>query len=66
MSGAIETQEYLNIIENKGFINLKVHKLRKIDLPDSILSVYVNREEMNSIIAENKGIFSITISAEKP
>ena len=40
VSGASEMNEYLKIIENSGFVNVKVHKQKEIRLPDSLLSEY--------------------------
>lgn len=66
VSGASEMTEYLKIIENSGFLNIKVHKQKEIKLPDSILSEYNDQNEMNSYHKGDTGIFSITVSAAKP
>jgi len=65
VSGASELNEYLNIIENCGFIKLKVHKQKEITLPDSLLYEYYDDFERNSFHPGETGIFSITVSAEK-
>jgi len=65
VSGASEMNEYLKIVEDTGFINLKVHKQKEIKLPDSLLAEYNNPAELNSYHAGETGIFSITVSAEK-
>jgi ubiquinone/menaquinone biosynthesis C-methylase UbiE len=66
VSGASEMNEYLKIIENSGFLNVKVHKQKEIKLPDSLLSEYNDSYELNSYHAGDIGIFSITVSAGKP
>ncbi|MCJ7449279.1 MAG: arsenite methyltransferase [Bacteroidales bacterium] len=66
VSGASEMTEYLKIIENSGFLNLKVHKQKEISLPDSLLSKYNDENELNSFNAGDTGIFSITVSADRP
>jgi arsenite methyltransferase len=66
ISGASEMTEYLKIIENSGFLNLKIHKQKEIKLPDSLLSEYNNASETRSFHTGETGIFSITVSAEKP
>jgi len=66
VSGASEMTEYMKIIENSGFLNVKVHKQKEIILPDSLLSEYNDTNELNSYHAGETGIFSITISATKP
>ena len=66
VSGASEMTEYLKIIENSGFLNVKVHKQKEIKLPDSLLSEYNDSNELNSYHNGDTGIFSITVSAERP
>jgi ubiquinone/menaquinone biosynthesis C-methylase UbiE len=66
VSGASEMSEYLNIIESSGFRNVKVHKQKEIALPESILSEYYDDFEINSYHRSEKGIYSITVTAEKP
>jgi len=66
VSGASEMTEYLKIIENSGFLNMKVHKQKEIKLPDSLLSEFNDEKELNSFKTGEIGIFSITVSAEKP
>jgi ubiquinone/menaquinone biosynthesis C-methylase UbiE len=65
VSGASEINEYLKIVENSGFLNVKVHKQKEIRLPDSLLSEFNDPAELNSFHAGDTGIFSITVSAEK-
>ncbi len=65
VSGASELNEYLKIIENLGFIKLKIHKQKEIKLPESLLSEYNDANELNSYRTGDTGIFSITVSAEK-
>ncbi|MCU0473730.1 MAG: arsenite methyltransferase [Bacteroidales bacterium] len=65
VSGASEMNEYLKIIENSGFLNVKVHKQKEIKLPDSLLSEYNNSNELSSYHAGDTGIFSITVTAER-
>jgi len=47
-SGASEMSEYLKIIENLGFLNMKIHKQKEIKLPDSLLSEYNDANELKS------------------
>jgi ubiquinone/menaquinone biosynthesis C-methylase UbiE/bacterioferritin-associated ferredoxin len=66
VSGAIQKQEYLDLIANNGFTNITVQKEKVITVPDDILSGYLNKEEIETFRAGNTGIFSITVYAEKP
>ncbi|MFZ2339537.1 MAG: arsenite methyltransferase [Bacteroidales bacterium] len=66
VSGASEISEYLNIIENSGFRNIKVHKQKEISLPESVLSGFNDKKDLNSFKTGETGIFSITVTAERP
>jgi SAM-dependent methyltransferase len=65
VSGAIAKEEYLGMIKNAGFENIKLEKDKKIVLPDSILLEYLRKEEADEFNACENGIYSITVYAEK-
>jgi arsenite methyltransferase len=65
VSGAIEMNDYLGIINNQGFKNITVHKLKEISLPTELLSNYMTKEETAGFQKGETGIFSITVSAHK-
>lgn len=65
VSGASEITEYLKIVKDTGFLNVSVHKQKEIVLPDSLLSEYNDANELISFHNGDRGIFSITVSAEK-
>ncbi|HEX6983114.1 MAG TPA: arsenite methyltransferase [Balneolaceae bacterium] len=66
VSGAINREEYLAIVKEAGFKNLKVQKEKIIDLPEEILSRYLSDDERRDFKESKTGIFSITLYAEKP
>ena len=66
VSGAIQKDEYLGLIEKNGFTNVVLQKEKVIVLPDDILRNYLNDEELSQYKEGNAGIFSITVYAEKP
>ncbi len=66
VSGAIQMQEYLDIIQDSGFTNVKVQKEKLVDLPNEILDKYLNTEEKNQFKNGEIGIYSITVFGEKP
>jgi len=66
VSGAVQKEEYLQIIRNSGFINLTVQKERRITIPDEILLQFVDADELAKIKQTGLGIYSITVYAEKP
>jgi arsenite methyltransferase len=65
VSGAIDLQEYLDIIGETGFQKITVHKQKEVLLPDEILRKYLDEEEIQRFKKKEIGIFSITVSAEK-
>lgn len=66
VSGAIQMDEYLNLIENAGFKNIKVQAEKKIDLPDQVLYDNFPKNLVDEFKQSNTGIYSITVYAEKP
>jgi len=66
VSGALERDHYMELIAKMGFINITTHKEKEIFLPDSILANYLSKEEIETFRKAGTGIFSITISGEKP
>lgn len=66
VSGAIQRDEYLELIRKAGFENLQVQKQKPIFIPDSILLEYLSPEELKTFVASKTGIVSVTVYAEKP
>jgi ubiquinone/menaquinone biosynthesis C-methylase UbiE len=66
VSGAIQKKEYLDIIRQTGFVNIEVQKEKRIAVPDDILAQYISPEEIEQWKKSGKGIYSITVYAEKP
>ncbi len=65
VAGAIQKTEYLQIIKDIGFVNLKVQKEKPIVIPNDILEKYLSLEETKAFNNGGTGIFSITVYAEK-
>lgn len=65
VSGAIDMDEYLEIINKQGFGEVTIHKLKGIDIPAEILKNYLNESEVRQFKDKETGIFSITVSAKK-
>ncbi len=66
ISGALEYEEYMKLIEKMGFINVTLHKEKEILLPDEVLRPYLSTEEISVFRDSGAGVFSVTISGEKP
>lgn len=66
VSGAIQKDAYMKLIEDKGFINIKLQKEKQIIIPDEILLDYLTEDELVDFNKSKTGIYSITVYAEKP
>ncbi len=66
VAGAIQKEDYLNLIEKAGFQNITIQKEKVIIVPDEILGNYLSVQEIASFKDSETGIFSITVYAEKP
>ncbi len=66
VSGAIQKDAYLQLIEVSGFTDVIIQKEKPIILPDDILKNYLTDEELTVFKNSNTGIFSITVFAKKP
>jgi SAM-dependent methyltransferase len=66
ISGAIQKNEYLDLIKEAGFNNITLQKDKTILIPAEILSSYLNEEEINEYKKSDIRIASVTVYAEKP
>jgi arsenite methyltransferase len=66
VSGAIQKQAYLELIEINGFQDISIQKEKPITIPDDILSTYLSSDEIHQFKSSGAGIFSITVFAWKP
>ncbi len=66
VTGAVQMDEYLDIIQKAGFINIKIQKKKEIDLPSSLYLKYLSQSGWDAYKKNGSGIFSITLFAEKP
>jgi len=65
VSGALQQIDYLQNIENAGFINIKMQKEKPISLPEEVWLRYLKKEEIANYKSKHLGIYSITVYAEK-
>lgn len=66
VSGAIQKQVYLELIDTNGFVNITLQKEKEIVLPDDILKNFLSENEIDEFKKSGSGIYSITVYAEKP
>jgi arsenite methyltransferase len=70
VSGAIQKDAYLQIVEEAGFTGIILQKEREIVLPDELLQKYLTADEIAEYRNQDKGhsargIYSVTVYAEK-
>jgi arsenite methyltransferase len=66
VSGAIQKQVYLDLIEATGFKNITLQKDKPIIIPDDILSNHLSAEEIKEYKTGHTKLTSVTVYAEKP
>jgi SAM-dependent methyltransferase len=66
VSGAVQKQAYMELIEINGFKNITIQAEKPIIIPDDILGAYLSEEEIREFKSSGTGIYSITVFAEKP
>lgn len=66
VSGAIQKQDYLGLIEQNGFTNITLQKEKEIIIPNDILDKYLSAEEIEQLRNGATGIYSVTVFAQKP
>jgi len=65
VSGAIQKEDYLEMVQRNGFKNITLQKEKAITIPDDILRNYLDESEIVEFKTGNVGIFSVTVYAEK-
>lgn len=66
VSGAIQKQDYLALIDAAGFTEVVIQKQKPIIVPDDILGNYLSAEQIAAFRSSGTGIHSITVYGEKP
>ena len=66
VAGAIQKDDYLQLIKDNGFEEMVVQKEKAIHIPDDILQQYLDADQLSAFRNGTTGIFSITVFAQKP
>lgn len=66
VSGAIQEHDYLQLLQDVGFMDVTVQKATVVDLPDDILRSYLSADEITSMRNAGTGIVSVTVYGVKP
>lgn len=65
VAGALQQDEYINIINETGFKDVEIKKTKTIALPDELLLKYLSPDEIENYKKKIEGIYSITVVANK-
>lgn len=66
VSGAVQKDDYLQLITETGFSNIIIQKEKPIIIPDDILQHYLDEAAIKAFRNSDTGIYSLTVYAEKP
>jgi arsenite methyltransferase len=61
IAGAMQQEEYLQVIKDAGFKDIEIKRTKVVDLPDELLSEYLNDEGLKTYKEKFDGIYSITV-----
>lgn len=65
VSGAVQKEDYLNIIAEAGFNEIEIKRTKPIQLPDEVLKKYLSDDQISEFNQSSFGIFSITVTGVK-
>jgi SAM-dependent methyltransferase len=66
VSGALQEDEYLGIIQETGFVDVDVRESRRIEIPDNVLKGFLDDAEIAFIRRSGFQVLSITVTAARP
>jgi SAM-dependent methyltransferase len=65
VSGAIQREQYLQIMQEAGLKSITIQKEKETPVPDEILLNYLDPDQLSEFKKSGTGIYSITVYAEK-
>lgn len=65
ISGALEQEEYLNVIKETGFTGVEIKKSKVVPIPGDLIAQYLKHYNADDLKEGKKGIFSITVVGYK-
>ena len=66
VAGAMQRDDYLQVIQDTGFIDMEVKKEHQFTVSDAILTKYLSEDDINLYRRSNTGVFSLTVFGKKP
>ncbi len=64
VSGAIQKEDYLGLLQKQGFKNITVQRKKTIDLPQDVLAKHLDAKQLKEF-SKSFGIYSISVYGEK-
>ena len=61
VSGALQREEYMDIIEKTGFSQVEIKTEKEIRLPEELLRSILDEQQLQDFLNADVGIFSITV-----
>lgn len=65
VSGAIQKDAYLQLVQDAGFTTIQIQKEREIGLPDDVLQKFLSAAQIADYRQQDRGIYSVTVFAQK-
>lgn len=65
VAGAIDLDDYLNIVKNAGFNQVSVQRQKSANVSESVMLEFITPQELEDYKNSGRGIFSVTVYAEK-
>ncbi len=65
IAGAVQQDEYLNIITKNGFENVEIKSSKNISLPEETLKLFLQKEDIADLSRSNASVISITVIGYK-
>jgi len=65
VAGALQQDQYLEIINKAGFSKVEIRKIKQIELPDEVLKEFLSSKEITDFRKGGTGIYSITVTGYK-
>jgi SAM-dependent methyltransferase len=66
LTGAPSREGYIKLFEDAGFENVQIVDMKHIQLPDAMVRYHLDEEQLRAYRNQDFGIYTATITAEKP
>lgn len=66
VAGALPKEDYLDVIDSRGFAGVMVAKERAIELPDEVLRPHLTGEDLRAFRSSQAGLRSVTVTGHRP